>query len=88
MWDEYGKAVLEERRHPPHLAELSRYLRMEYGPGTGPGYLYAAMADGARRTKRGRRTPGRVLRTLSKVVRALLPGNGRKPKTGSPAPTR
>ncbi len=48
MLYEYGKAVVKERTNPRELAELSKYLRMEYGEGTGPGYILAGMADGGR----------------------------------------
>ncbi len=89
MQQEYGKAVVYDKTHPRHLAELSRYLRMEYGPGTEPYYLLAELADGARRPrKRGKRASKGVLNALLKAVRALLPNNGRKPKAGTPGPTR
>ncbi len=79
MQQEYGKAVVEERTRPQHLAELARYVRLEYGPGTGPGYFLAEMADGARRSrKRGRGTLKGVLHTLSKGVRVLLRNNGKR----------
>ncbi len=87
MQELYGKAVVEERTRPQHLAELSKYLHMEYGPGTGLGYLLAEMANGAR-TRKGRRAPNGVLRALSRAVGNLFRNNGRKTKTGSPEPTR
>lgn len=80
MQAEYGKAVVEQRTKPQHLAELARYLRMEYGPGTGPGYFFAELADGARGRK-AKRTNG-VVNALRKVVRALT-GNGDSPEASS-----
>lgn len=86
---EYGKAVVEERTRPQHLAELSRYLRMEYGPSTGPGYVFAEMANGARKSrKRGKRAARRVLKTLSRAARALVPNNGKRQKAKVAEPTR
>ncbi len=89
MLQEYGKAVVEERTKPQHLGELARYLRMEYGPGTEPGYILAEMADRARRSRiRRTRTLRRVVTALSKVVRALVPNNGTKERARSTEPTR
>ncbi len=78
----YGKAVVKERNSPQHYAELSRYLRMEYGPGTGPGYFLREMADGTE-TRKG--LAARAYNALAKAVSALA-GNGRK--TENPVPTR
>lgn len=80
MQAEYGKAVVRERTNSRQLAELTRYLRTEYGPGTGPGYFFAELADGAR-TRKARRTNG-VLNVLRRVVRALTGTNG-SPETSS-----
>ncbi len=80
MQAEYGRAVVRERTNPKQLAELARYLRMEYGPGTGPGYFFAELADGAR-TRKAEGTNG-VLSALRRVVRALT-GNGGTPETSS-----
>ncbi len=89
MLQKYGQAVVEERTKPQHLAELARYLRMEYGPGTEPGYILAEMADRARRSRRRRkRTLRRVVTALSKAMRALVTNNGTKEKTRSTDPTR
>lgn len=82
MNTEYGKAVVQERTKPQHLAELARYLRMEYGPGTGPGYFFAEMADGAR-TRKAEKTNG-VVNALRRVVRALSGNNGGTPEAGRP----
>jgi len=87
MMDAYGRAVVEERTKPRHLAELAAYLRHEYGPATGPGFVFAQMADGARRAPRkGPEAANGVLRTLAKAVKALVPGkgNGRKAKALNP----
>ncbi|MEE9181592.1 MAG: hypothetical protein V3U33_03385 [candidate division NC10 bacterium] len=35
MFDRYGMAVVEERRHDRRLAALEDYLRMEYGSTSG-----------------------------------------------------
>ncbi len=82
MLGEYGKAVVRERRSPQHYAELSRYLRMEYGPGTGPGYLLQEMANGTE-TRKGLAV--RAYKALAKAV-STLAHNGRK--TENPVPTR
>ncbi|MFQ5837883.1 MAG: hypothetical protein ACE5HJ_03780 [Thermoplasmata archaeon] len=89
MQHEYGKAVIRERTRPRHLAELANYLRMEYGPATGPGYFMAEMANGSRRPRRRRRgVLKRALRALSGAVRTSVPGNNKRPRSKSPEPTR
>lgn len=86
----YGRAVVEERTKPRHLAELAAYLRHEYGPATGPGFVFAQMADGAARTPRKgpEAAPNGVLRTLATAVKALVPGNGNERKAKALNPTR
>jgi hypothetical protein len=87
--ERYGKAVIDERTNPRHLAEIAAYLRREYGPGTGPSYIFADMADGGRGPRRG---PGGILRdilhALSRALRALMPSNGLKPEPETPKPAR
>lgn len=80
----YGRAVVEERSNPRHYAELSRYLRMEYGPGTGPGYFMRELANGASPSRKG--LAARAFSALAKAVRTLAPNNGRR--TENPEPTR
>ncbi len=82
MQHEYGKAVVKERASPQQYAELSRYLRMEYGPGTGPGYFLKEVADG---TESRKGLAARTYSALAKAMRALA-NSGRK--TENPAPTR
>lgn len=85
MMDRYGKAVVEERVKPRHLAEVARYLRMEYGPGTGPGYLLAESADGSRRKAQGRTsTLARVGAALAAAFAALMPGQRASEKGAEP----
>ncbi|MFQ6013724.1 MAG: hypothetical protein ACE5LS_08850, partial [Thermoplasmata archaeon] len=62
MLERYGKAVIEERTQPRHLAELRQYLRMEYGLGTEPGYLL-------REAKGAQRPRNRIRRAISRMVR-------------------
>lgn len=79
MFEAYGKAVVEERMRPRHLAELAQYLRLEYGPGTEPGWVVAE-ANGGRRAGIPAKANGGVLRALKAAVRALVPNNGRGAK--------
>lgn len=74
MMDAYGRAVVEERVRPRHLAELEAYLRREYGPGTGPAFVFAEMSNGTTPAKPSRRRG--VLRTLADAARRMVPGNG------------
>ena len=86
MMDRYGRAVVEERTQPRHLAELRHYLRMEYGLGTEPGFLLREAAEGARRPRhwnRVRRALKRVVRALTKAMGAPATSNGRRPGGGS-----
>ena len=78
MMELYGKAVVEERLKPRHLAELAAYVRMEYGPGVGPAFLLADTANGAGRKPWRRRSPAStgVLGSLVKAMRGLVAGNG------------
>lgn len=87
MWERYGKAVVEERTNPRQLAELSRYLRMEYGPGTGPGALLAEV-NGRSRSRKAEKGSNGVLRVFRRIVKALLANNGRKSKASGTAPSR
>lgn len=90
MMNLYGQAVVEERLKPRRLAELAGYVRMEYGPNTGPGFLLAAMANGAGGKPGRRRTPAStgVLATLVKALRGLVAGNGAGRKANALGPTR
>ena len=82
MYGAYGRAVVEERVKPRHLVELAEYLRREYGPATGPGYVLAELANGsAPKPHKGRAA-------LVKAVRALVPGKGTGRKAKAPNPTR
>lgn len=90
MMEAYGRAVVEERIQPRHLAELAAYLRHEYGPATGPGFVFAEMADGAtRKPRKGREAASNgVFHTLAKAMKALVPGNGNGRKAKASNPTR
>lgn len=89
MWERYGKAVVEERTNPRHLAEIARYLQWEHGPGTGPAYLLAELADGRRRS---RRRPGaalgRAVRAVAVAMISLVARGNRPPATDNPELTR
>ena len=77
MYGAYGRAVVEERMKPRHLAELAEYVRHEYGPATGPGFVLAELANGtAPKARKG------LWASLAKAANALVPrnGNGRKAK--------
>ncbi len=75
MLYEYGKAVVKERTQPREHAELSRYLRLEYGPETGPAYF---LANGAqRKSRKGRWTPRLSRKLFGKPDRALAADGGR-----------
>ncbi len=90
MMNLYGQAVVEERLKPRRLAELAGYVRMEYGPATGPGFLLAAMANGADGKPGRRRSPTSigVLGTLIKAMKGLVAGNGAGRKANALDPTR
>ncbi len=74
MQHEYGKAVVKHRTNPQHYAELARYLRMEYGPGTGPGYFLKEVVNGTKTRK------GLAARAYNALASALkdLANAGRK----------
>ncbi len=74
MQQEYGKAVVKERTNPQQYAELSRYLRMEYGPSTGPGFLLRELADSAGPPHKGLAT--RAYNALVKAAK-FLRSNGK-----------
>jgi len=67
----YGRAVVEERIKPRHLAELAEYVRHEYGPATGPGFVLAELADGT--APKARKSPWA---SVAKAAKALVPDNG------------
>ena len=83
----YGKAVVEGRRNPGNLAEIAAYVRREYGPGIGPGFLLAEIANGTagKPRKRPGATADRVIRAISRALKAIVPGNGRERKASNPA---
>ena len=59
-------------------ADLARYVRTEYGPRVGTGFLYAAAAAGASRTGgRRSRTLAEGLRSVTRAFRARLLGRTR-----------
>lgn len=89
MMEMVGRAIVEERLGPRQFAELAAYVRQEYGPGNGPGFLIAAAIDGARKRPKRREAvlPG-VIRALAKGVKALVPGIGKSRKANDPNPTR
>lgn len=72
MWDVYGMAIVDERRRPYHLDGLATYVRLEYPRGTDPAFLFA---EATRRGPKGKRRDSRLreaLRTVPRMVRALL----------------
>ncbi len=87
MHYEYSKAEVKTRTKPQHMAELSRYLRTEYGPGTEPGYFFAELAGKTREARRGKRARKGVLNTLARAAKNLFK-NSRKAESKSPEPTR
>ncbi len=88
MMDRYGTAVVEERTQPQNLAELRHYLRMEYGLGTEPGFLLREVGAGAARPRhRIRRAVSRMVRAVTRAMRAQATGNGRRPGGGAAEPT-
>lgn len=86
MAEAYGRAVIEERLKPRQFAEIAAYVRREYGPGIGPGFLLAEVANGAagKPRKRPGATADRVIHAIAKAVKSLVPGNGREGKTSNP----
>jgi len=87
MMDAYGRAVVEERVRPRHLAELEAYLRREYGPGTGTAFVFAEMANGTAPSKPPRDRIG-VLHTLVNAAKRIVQGNGNGRRTPTLHPTR
>ena len=88
MMEMYGKAVIDERLKPRHLAEIAGYVRREYGLGTGPGFLLAAMDDRDAQKPRRDRPVDALLRALAKAMKAIVPGNGNGRKAKTVEPTR
>ena len=79
----YGRAVVEERIKPRHLAELAEYVRHEYGPATGPGFVLAELANGtAPKARKG------LWASVAKAAKALVPGNGNGRKAKAPQSVR
>lgn len=83
----YGTAVMEERLRPRRHTELAAYVRREYGPNIGPGFLLAEVANGgATGPPRRRRAAGTgLLAGIAKAMKALVAGNGRKAQIPDPA---
>ena len=88
MMEAYGKAVVDERLKPRHLAELAAYLRHEYGPGTELGFVFAEIANGAAPRRKPTRTKPGALRALASALKGLVPGNGTRRKAKATNPTR
>ena len=80
MMEAYGRAVVEERVTPRHLRELAAYLRWEYGPGTGPGFILAEMANGAAPPPAKGKWAQGVFHALARAVRAVVPTNRNRRK--------
>ena len=83
MMAAYGRAVIEDRLKPRQFAEIAAYVRREYGPGIGPGFLLEAAANGAAEKPRGLIAKD-LLRAFARTVKSLVPGNGREGKISSP----
>ena len=82
----YGTAVMEERLRPRRHAELAAYVRSEYGPRIGAGFLLAEANGGVTRPPRRRRASGPgILAGLAKAMKALVAGNGRRAEISDPA---
>ncbi len=79
MLESYVRAVLEERIAPPRLRGLAPYFRWEYGQGTAPEYILVALSRADAERPKGPRANGGVARSFMKVLRTLLPGNGKQP---------
>jgi hypothetical protein len=90
MMEVYGRAVIEERLQPRQFAEIAAYVRREYGPGVGPGFLLAGIANGAAGGPRKRRirVSRGVIRTLAKAMKALVNGGGNVRKAKAPNSSR
>lgn len=87
MAELYGRAVIEERLKPRQFAEIAAYVRREYGPGIGPGFLFAEMANGTagKPRKRPGETADRVVHAITRAIRAIVPGNGNAGKAPNSA---
>jgi hypothetical protein len=86
MAEAYGRALMEERLRPRRHAELAAYVRREYGPNIGPGFLLAEANGGATGPPRPRRSRGPgLLAGIAKAMKALVAGNGRRAKIPDPA---
>jgi hypothetical protein len=81
----YGTAVMEERLRPARHAEIAAYVRREYGPNIGPGFLLAEVANRGAAGRRRRAAGLRLLAGLAKAMKALVAGNGRRAKIADPA---
>ena len=73
MMAAYGRAVIEDRLKPRQFAEIAAYVRREYGPGIGPGFLLEAAANGAAEKPRGLIAKD-LLRAFARTVKSLVPG--------------
>ena len=89
MMQAYGSVLVAQRMTPQRHAEIAAYVRNEYGPGTGPEFLFAQIANGGGRGRRRRAEDSSgVFRTLAKAMKAFVGGNGRDGKAPAADPTR
>jgi len=76
MLHTYGTAVVQEQTTPSRYREIAAYLRQEYEPGTGPGYLLAAASNTVALRRTTSRGSGRAVRAFVSSVRRLVPWRG------------
>ncbi|HKZ90442.1 MAG TPA: hypothetical protein VJ300_09340 [Thermoplasmata archaeon] len=90
MMPTHVRLLVEQRNGPRLSPELERYLRWEYGPDTGAGYLLAELERiTARRPPKARRTARSIVRAITKALKALVARpeiKGHSEVSGRPGP--
>lgn len=84
----YGMAVVQERTTPKVRWEVAEFVRWEYEPGTGLGYLLAAIADSAQPGRKNGSKVRRALRGFARRVQALANGHTGEAQVSRPGQAR
>ncbi len=75
MPDGYGRAAFEKKSRQKHPSQVDKFVRMEYGRRAGSGFIHAEVADRLRHIRRRRRRAlKKIIHSLVRAVRVLVPG--------------
>lgn len=87
MNDMYGIAVVNERTTPRVRPEVADFVRREFEPGTGLGYLLAAVLDATQPPVEDGSRVRRALRGFGRRVRTVTHGRARGAHASRPGGT-